>query len=63
MVPNLTWLRKTYAKNLMNPLNRILLYLILHSDIWALGIVLFYMVSGFLPFRGNTDAELKKIVS
>lgn len=30
------------------------------ADVWALGIVLFILVCGKFPFKGNTDADLFK---
>ena len=31
-------------------------------DIWALGIMLFFMVTGVMPFRAETVAKLKKVI-
>lgn len=31
-------------------------------DVWALGILLFFMVSGYMPFRAQTVAALKKLI-
>lgn len=30
------------------------------ADVWALGIVLYVLLCGKFPFKGNTDSELFK---
>jgi serine/threonine protein kinase len=32
-------------------------------DIWAMGIILFFLLYGFLPFRGSTDREIVKSIT
>ena len=31
-------------------------------DVWALGIMLYFMVAGIMPFRAETVAKLKKCI-
>ena len=33
------------------------------ADIWASGVLLFCLLNGFFPFKGNTDAELYRRIN
>jgi serine/threonine protein kinase len=34
------------------------------GDVWACGIILFYMIEGYLPFTGNSSAQIiNKIIN
>lgn len=37
-------------------------YLGIYVDIWALGILVYYMVTGLMPFRAENTGKLKKAV-
>lgn len=37
-------------------------YVGVHVDVWALGIMLYFMVAGVMPFRAETVAKLKKVI-
>ena len=37
-------------------------YIGIYVDIWALGIMVFFMVTGIMPFRAETVAKLKKCI-
>ncbi|CAH1243134.1 serine/threonine-protein kinase NIM1-like [Branchiostoma lanceolatum] len=37
-------------------------YLGVYVDIWALGVMLYFMVTGLMPFRAETVAKLKKCI-
>nr|KAF6366721.1 NIM1 serine/threonine protein kinase [Pipistrellus kuhlii] len=37
-------------------------YVGVHVDIWALGVLLYFMVTGTMPFRAETVAKLKKSI-
>jgi len=32
-------------------------------DIWAMGVILFVLVSGRLPFNGSTEAEIMRAIA
>ena len=33
------------------------------ADIWATGVLLFCLLNGYFPFKGNTDAELYRRIN
>lgn len=48
-----------HASEVLVPLIR---YLGPPVDMWAMGILLYYMLVGFLPFRGRTVGQLRKLI-
>ena len=37
-------------------------YIGIYVDLWAMGILLYFMVTGFMPFRAENVAKLKKTI-
>lgn len=32
------------------------------ADVWALGVMLYFMLVGFFPFRASNEAELNRLI-